>query len=310
MAMISPVSVDRAFVLAKCSFFVDVQLWPILENVDPESWLSNFRPDEMDHALQLLNGFMYLSEPVTDAIFAASVQRLSRLVVGIGKPFHEAQRIWKAFLQTSLFTFVTGESPNPSDSGHIFVRKARDVIRVPEDNIIPPDAALEILIRDGVRPVIFVDDFLGTGNQFVETWRRQVAFGDTRVRGSFESVASVRGGTFYYCPAVATTAGIEQLRTHCPSVVVSAGNVMSSRHSVISPDSVVWPEEMKDSGPEFVEAVSKRAGIPDTGGLTPEDWRGFGGLALPLAFAHGVPDATLRLFTWKENGWIPLKRVS
>jgi hypothetical protein len=51
---IKPVKVTKDFVLAKCNYFVDVQLWPIHSEMDPERWLSNFKPEEMDHAVQLL----------------------------------------------------------------------------------------------------------------------------------------------------------------------------------------------------------------------------------------------------------------
>jgi hypothetical protein len=51
---ITPVKVTPEFALAKCNYFVDVQLWPIHSLIDPDMWLSNFKPEEMDHAVQLL----------------------------------------------------------------------------------------------------------------------------------------------------------------------------------------------------------------------------------------------------------------
>jgi hypothetical protein len=55
-----------------------------------------------------------------------------------------------------------------------------------------------------------------------------------------------------------------------------------------------------------VKAVSARIGIPDSGGAVVNDWQGFHCLGLSLAFYDSVPDATLPIFYWEENGWNPL----
>jgi len=60
--------VNEPFVLGKCDYFVDVQLWPLIQRLNPKRWLSNFRPAEMDHAISLLNAFLYFDRILMDQL--------------------------------------------------------------------------------------------------------------------------------------------------------------------------------------------------------------------------------------------------
>ncbi|MGI4789714.1 MAG: phosphoribosyltransferase-like protein [Janthinobacterium lividum] len=69
----------------------------------------------------------------------------------------------------------------------------------------------------------------------------------------------------------------------------------------------MWPDHLRTSALDFLEKVSHRVGIYDThGGVN--DWQGFNKLGLSLGFEHSVPDATLPIFYWEQNGWKPLLR--
>lgn len=181
--------VDTQFVVAKCDYFTEVQLWPLDQKVSPTRWLGNFDPEDLAYATHLLNAFLYFSEALVDQLFAAAVQKLSTLALPIETSFFRMQSAWKAFLDSALVTFVTGEKPNPTDSGQLFSRKARQVLGFSEDCIIAPDEGAEELLSGPSRPVIFVDDFVGSGSQFLHTWVRQV-----RTRGGTDiSLRSLPG---------------------------------------------------------------------------------------------------------------------
>lgn len=160
----SHLKVTQDFVLQKCSYFQDVQLWPAAATaLNPEGWLTNFLAEETECALYLLNAFMYYSEPLINQLFLASFQNISSL-----EPFrsdkHTWQKRWQEFFDSLYVTFVTGENPNPTDSGHSFARKARKILGLPQARIVTPEEALErvLLSRDAI--VIFVDDFVGSGS--------------------------------------------------------------------------------------------------------------------------------------------------
>lgn len=286
------------FVLEKCGYFANVGLWPWKQELDPELWLENFQAAEKELAVHLLNSFMYYAEPLVDAIFGAALQSLSKSLIRLGDPLLTSQMTWRTFVDGAIITYVTGETPNPTDSGLMFARKARQRLEFREEQIMDPDAALVELLERGPRPVVFVDDFVGSGRQFLATWSRQVAVGSLSV--SFERLSRERGFTFYYCPALCTEYGMNQLRIHTPDVFVNPGHLIPSKYSAIAPDSVIWPADRRDDGREFLRRTSARAGIVA--------WEGFRRLGLALAFQHSVPDATLPIFYWDKNGWHPLIR--
>ena len=80
---------------------------------------------------------------------------------------------------------------------------------------------------------------------------------------------------------------------------------IDERYSLVSPDSILWPDSLKADAMEFMRKASERAAIiPDC----KFGWKGFHDLALAIAFGHGVPDATLPLFYWDRPDWHPLIR--
>jgi hypothetical protein len=283
---ITPVKVTPEFAMAKCNYFVDVQLWPTHTLIDPDRWLTNFKPEEMDHAVQLLYSFMYYSEPLIDEMFVAAFQGLSREVMRRSPSLLNVRAAWRAFVDSVIITRVTGEIPSDTDSAYTFARKARQ------------DVLLQ-LYNHGPRPVVFVDDFVGSGDQFITTWERPVPL-PSSVTVSFKKLASRRGSQFYYCPTLCTQSGYERLERECPEVTLSPAHIISNRYSAFAPDSLIWPPELLPTASDFIQEASTRAGVH---GIS---WRGYNDLGLAVAFLRSVPDATLPIIYWNKNGWKPL----
>ena len=294
---IPPPRVSEEFVQKKAEYFVDVQLWPRETKLDWRGWLSNFKDHEKDHAIHLLNAFLYYSGELTDELFKAAFQQLSRRIVPINGPYVAAQAAWRQFRSDLIVTHVTGEIPNNTDSGYRFAGKARHVLKIDENNIMGSAAVLQRLTDEGPRPVLFVDDFVGSGDQFVKTWRRDAELLDGSLL-SFKRFAGVSGSSFYYCPLICGSKGCEGIEKECPEVVLSPAHFLSDRYSALSDESIVWPDHLRSSAYDFLQTASSRAGITD--------WMGYQDQALTLAFEHGVPDATLPIYYQDENGWTPL----
>lgn len=284
--------------LGKCDYFLQVQLWPVRTELDAEAWLSNFKRDELPHAVHLLNAFLYFSERLVDQMFVAAFQSLSRLLVPSASDAADLRTSWSSFVDRVVVTHVTGEDPNVTDSGFMFARKARQRLGIPEARIMNPDQALAEIVNRGPRPVVFVDDFVGSGNQFVETWTRDYS------GSSFADHASQNGGEFFYIPTVCTENGATRIATDCSHVVIEPAHTLPGRYSALATDSIVWPPDFLATAKEFIANASDRAGIA-------ADRRyGFHDLGLCLAFYHSVPDATLPILYFQENGWKPLIRRS
>ena len=292
-------------VLSNTDYFIDVQLWPLSSELDPRGWLRNFNDDETEYALYLLNAFTYYSRRLVDELFVAAFHNLCVYVTKPDRGFVAARGAWEQFNQELLVTNVEGEHPNPTDSGFAFARRARQLLGVNEERILPPAQALDRLMSRGkLAPVLFVDDFVGSGQQFLTTWER-IHRTNSGVDNSFAQISAV-GGQFYYCPLLCTSRGQLLIRTKCPSVVLQPVHVLEPhRDSAVADNSHLWPEHLRATANHFLKTVSARAGIPEEG---PKGYRGFADLGLTVAFEHSVPDATLPLFYWEANGWTPLIR--
>jgi hypothetical protein len=281
-----------------------MQVWPTTNQIDPEGWLDNFRKNEKPFALNLLANFLYYSDPLVDCLFLQAFLNLSR---GLSRS-PNAQADWKAFCDDATCTLVTGETPSPTDSGYTFARKARQVLGIAEERVLDTRAALERIVSGATRNVIFVDDFVGSGNQFVETWRRLYDVGAIKLNFA-RAAAKLPDVRFFYCAAIMGERGAAHIANVAPRVTLSAGHVLPSSYSWVDPTSSLWAPPFLSGGAEFIRQASLRAGIPDRLGAT-QDWRGYAGLGLGLAFEHSVPDATLPLFYWEGQGggrhWHPL----
>src|SRR5262249_13559651 len=148
----------------------------------------------------------------------------------------EVRNGWNRFVDTVVITAVQGETPNITDSGFTFARKARQNLQIEQQRIMDVRGTLELLTRGHTFPVVFVDDFVGSGNQFVETWQRE--FEIDGVSMSFERFCMSNHSQFYYCPLVCTQVGYSRIRSECGNVVISPGHLLPSRYSALAADSI------------------------------------------------------------------------
>ncbi|MBN8600344.1 MAG: hypothetical protein J0M26_04915 [Planctomycetes bacterium] len=296
-------SIDKEMLLAKCDFFVEAQLWPTHRTLDFQGWLQNFEEDEMETAVLLLSHFIYYSNELTQQLFRYAISKLVSQVCDFSMPSAQAQ--WDEFTKNVLVTHVTGEDPNPSDSGYHFSRMSRQIVGVEPTQIVTNEEAIERLSFGDSRAVIFVDDFVGSGKQFCETWDRTHGFGNPARHESFSTVtenAQVDVATFY-CPVICTWKGNAAIKRRAPRVNVLAAHDIDESYSVFSEACRFWPAEYVQKIESDIRKASKRAGIG-------RDWRGFNDLGLTIAFEHCIPDATIPLFWHESRNWVPLKKRS
>ena len=261
----------------------------------------NFASDERPFAMNMLNVFLYYNDPIIDALFYGTVHQLSSIVTGSVETFHEAKSRWSAFLATLLVTIVEGDPPNLTDSGHIFARRSRTVLGIPQNRILPPKEALNLVLSEPNYNILMVDDFIGSGKQLVDTWHRKYIVTNGRSESFCDAALNERN--VFYAPIIGTQYGIEQIKQQCPKLKIIPAHILDESYSLVSPSSMLWPDSLKPHAHDFLKTVSQRAGINDA---LDDHWAGFHGLALAIAFEHGVPDATMPIYWWNQNGWKPL----
>lgn len=282
--------------MSKVRSLADFHVWPEREILDPDRWLTNFTAHERPYAINILNVFLYFNSRLIDAMFSAAIHSLSaELISGNNRPS------WRDFLSKVTVTYVQGEQPSPTDSGYVFARKARQVIGFEQCRVLPPAAALRSLWRDPALPILFVDDFVGSGEQMTVEWNRQQ---EPDSQASFRDAC--RAETIvYYVPLIATTTGLDWIAQKCPGLRVRPAHILDAGYSLTSPRSFLWPPSLKANARDVLWTASHRAGIPEH---CPFGWQGFQDLALAISFEHSVPDATLPLIYWEARGWRPLIR--
>lgn len=288
----SPAALDE-----RCTAFVQLQAWPLLERLDWQGWLSNFSiGDEPFYARCLLEAFIYFSAVHSEALLRAAFHALSRDVCSRESDPGARTTLWRNFLDRVVLTYVEGEQPSPTDSGLAFARRGRIILGIPQDRIVAPARALELLERDRNLPVVFLDDFVGSGKQFEKTWARPY----TGAGDSFASLASQASTPIWYVPLLATQYGLNRLGPLAPGAKICPAHTITDRYSALSDVSLIWPVHLVNEGRDFVESSSQRAGYPSS-----ECW-GFHRLGLCIGIIDSIPDSSLPLFYSERNGWRPL----
>ena len=290
-------------------FFVNAQLWPRAAKFDPKGWLENFDAADQKYAIRLLEGFTYFADELVGSLFQAAFQNLSQLVVQNKDNYFSASTQWTQFLDSAIVVRAEGNYSSDADSGFIFTRLARNKLGVQEEQLLSPAKALDQLKATPRGNVIFVDDFVGTGEQFENTWKKIHPLSDMGAASFKSLVATIGAGAvgFYYCPLICTDVGRDYIARNCPLVKLVPAHALPDTYSALSSSSVIWRDDMKVEGPSFVKRASVKAGIPFRDGQE-GCWMGYRKLGLALAFEHGWPDAVLPIFSHQQNGWKPLLR--
>jgi hypothetical protein len=268
-------------------------------------WLKNFEAEDEELAKHLLSKFIYFSEDLVDQSLRAAFNSISNVLWGRSADPINHEKTWREFMNTCLVTFPRGESPSPADSGYTFARKCRDQLRIEESRLKDPRDILQLLDQGTILPIVFVDDFVGSGQQFTTTWDRLYTL-DTGKRVSFRSVVKQRPNVdIYYVNVAAHSKGINHVNKQCPSVTMLSSNILTEEHSAVSSQSRIWPQGHIEDGKKFIKKASAKISFTKEDN-SQDDWRGFHALGLTVGFSHGIPDASLPIFFSDRNGWTPL----
>lgn len=285
-------------ILAKCDILKRAGLWPAEPILRPRAWLANFEAQDVHVAAFLLDKFTYYNRSLTDALLVASYNS-----IGDGMPKGPSAPLGFdliASLNSAILTPVKGEKPNPTDSGYLLCRKARQLLHLSDSFILETDAALQHAYSGGT--VVFIDDFVGSGDQFLTTWKTVDKSGR-----SFENANTVAGFTALYVTLVTTDFGLQNINGNAPTVAVCATHVIERKSTL---------QGVIDSNPgmrspilRLLSKYSSRLAPSEQYIVNNQNWLMFGykERGLMFGFEHSIPDATLPIF-WSpgNNNWEPL----
>ena len=284
-------------VIAKCDVLKKAGLWDKEPRIRPRAWLSNFAAEDQGVAAALLDKFTFYNSQLTDTLFVAAFNSLGDgLSKGPAAPVRDQLLLG---LTSAVIAPVTGEVPNPTDSGYLVCRKLRQLLNIDQEQILDWPAALEHAYHG--KTVVFADDFIGSGDQFLKTWERELTSGR-----SFKDANSKTGFVAIYISAVSADYGLSEINKRAPTVAVCTAHILTKSGSYRS---LINSGEFSEQNFEsFIRKYGPRLRPKDTYMLKDEYvLYGYKNRGLMFGFDHSIPDATLPIF-WSPgtSNWEPL----
>lgn len=286
-------------------YFRDVHLWPLVDEFNFLGWLDNFKdnPEDYKIACRILDFFNYYPKNMVDQLLIASVGRAG---YELSKRFLDWEHIH--FKERCIYSFIPGEKQNTSDSGYLFTRKLRESLGINQNQFVDyKDLHNKLEQEKTPTPVIFVDDFIGSGSQCYKAWRQNKGGIHNR---TLEEIHKEYGHIFIYTPLIVNEKGYKLIKNYCSGLIISPTHVLGEEYNLFNPKCICWKNDegldLYTSGVEMILRKSRELGIPFTNGRCVYDVRGFGEQGLALAFEHGAPDAIPAFFYWCSDNWTPL----
>ncbi|MBB4863194.1 hypothetical protein HNP46_002041 [Pseudomonas nitritireducens] len=284
-------------VIAKCEVLKAAGLWAREPKLRPRAWLENFETADRPTAAFLLDKFTFYNSDLTCKLLISSYMSL-----GDGMPKALFQRtpedIFKD-LNSAIITPVKGEQPNPTDSGYLVCRMARQVFHIEEKYVLDTSAALKHAYTGGT--IIFVDDFVGSGDQFLTTWkspdRQGKSFSDAQAKTNFLAI---------YITLIVTDFGLKNIQQTAPYVSVCSAHILTEKSTIrgILKESPLMQPMVETFLNKYIQRLTPSEPYMTTGNYLKYGYKERG---LLLGFDHSVPDATLPIF-WSKGieNWEPL----
>lgn len=266
------------------------------------NWFDNFSGQsndiklERETALSLLKYFTYYGEKELDYLCKAAFSLLKRQAViqnSQGLFTQEGERQASTFIDNCLFSYIGGAA----ESGAMLSYHFRQVNMndIPTRRYVEPAAFLtDISVQQlSSSNLIFMDDFLGTGETVNRFW-------DTRIAQIRQRCADVK---VYWLALIATSEAIEAISNHT-NVPVICPQILDESCKAFSTNSTIFPDRTKR---ETAETVCRHYGEQLVGPLYA---LGYKNSQVLVGFHHNIPDNTLPVI-WADTEigtkrWQPL----
>lgn len=287
-------------IMIRCEDLINTKIWEGLHVSDLKRWLTNFASEEEKYfAACILDFLIFRSETQTLAIIKQLFQRvLPDLSRQIEPPIGKIPD-WLSLLKKTAVNDpnvrlipVIKRSDPPTKSAHIVLRQMKRYVGVGEQWMVNPSDVAEC-IKKGIKTYLFIDDFLGTGEQFDDFFKCE------------ELEQYLDHAYMAYVPLAGYIDGISYLQNIYPSLCIRPVEKLDKSHCIFSSDSQCFRDGINDSDSarQFYFNLIEKKGI----NIPRQDRRGFGHLELAYFFSHATPDNCLPIFWWRNTpSWKPL----
>jgi len=261
-------------------------------------WLANFRtPEDKYLAAHILSGLTYRSDAMIRSSFRhlvhselpATLRTTANLTFPDIETFEKQIQVGDG---STPFRFVAVDGQfegTPGKSGAVVIRQFRRHLAVSKALTCRPEDLGQL--PASVRALLFVDDMLGTGKQFIKFAR------------FYKLQDHANNRALIYCPLVAFDKGITKIRDELPWLHVQPVETLGASHQFFRPykdDLQRWDADrvnLLEDVRMHVDDICNRAGLPA---------RTQHSLDLVVAFEHAVPNNSLPMLSIQTSTWVPL----
>ena len=274
---------------ARCESLIHYGIWEGFDLIRFRQWRRNFVTDEARYfSACLLDSLIYRSERQTRALSSQLFQRsLPDLARSHPLPISPISD-WLSLLRDDVDPLirvipVVRDNDPPTKSGFLIARLLKRTLHVNEDWIIRPNNIPTH--ANSTTILLFIDDFLGTGNQFIEFLCGLKDYSKTHY--------------VIYAPLAALEDGINNIKSIFPYLKIACSEQLRATHNVFHPNASCFNDGVNTpAGAKIFQAdLFAQFGIP----LKGEDQLGYGGAGLAYSFHHACPDNCLPLFWWQQT---------
>lgn len=281
----------------RCKNLITARIWNGIDINRLNAWLKNFDTDDEKYlSACVLDSLMYRSNSKTKAliyhlfnIVLPNYTRLNPTPIGQINDWIERLQSTSQDPGVRLVAAVSDDDP-PTKSSHLVLRLLSKEFQIEEGWIIYPHK-LKYHFQSGIRTFIFIDDFLGSGDQFNEL----ILEYDLH---NFEE--KNREQTYFlYCPLVAHERGIKNIsETFNGKIPVVASENLKEEMNFFE---IYFESEANNARKFYIQMLKKR----NIHLSREDDYFGHGNLQLGYSFEHACPDNALKIL-WLNKNWTPL----
>jgi len=218
-------------IVDRSTSLIDYGVWGGLHISQLRRWLANFKTvEEKYFAACVLDSLIYRSKDQTIALMR---QLFQRTLTDLSR-FHPSPigRLDDCLLNLQgssdpgirLVPAVKSDDPL-TKSAHIIARYMKQQLSIREDWIIKP-SEIDAHAKAGIKVFIFIDDFLGTGDQF-----EALLHNENLAKGFLKNFYTV------YSPLVSHEKGQKHLHARFPDLVVTSVESLDDTYGLFHPQS-------------------------------------------------------------------------
>lgn len=286
-------------VLDRSRELIESSIWQDLHVQRVTSWIENFS-ESIDRyfAARILDSLIYRPLPQTkaliDYLFVRALPEVTRNdALGAFCPDWVTSFLAPTAHPCVRFIPVIRDIDPPTKSGPLVARMIARHLGISECNMIWP-WQIEKALSAGVKIFVFLDDFLGTGNQF------------TKFCKSYKIQSFLSAAQFIYAPLVAHVMGVNAVKTYDNWIVLAHAELLDAGQELFSESCDCFEDDLnsREDARKYYDILIDKIGLRSS--LSERLWYGYGGLALAFSFSHASPNNSLPLLWWRAENFVPL----